>query len=107
MPRIVIDMNAAAGVHAAGRIKVIALSSVKVVGAMGRRCVNGPCSLIGSDIVSEHSQNAAVQKGVLKGDALELGAFETGQLLDIAEFAGGGDRSSQFSGGDIDRRAIY
>ena len=97
-----IDVNVAAGVDAAGGVEAVALAGVEVVGAVGGRGVDGAGAGVGGDVGGQHAQDAALQEGMLEGDAVEHGAFEAGDLSGRAEFAGGGHLRGQCRGDDVD-----
>ena len=61
--------------------EAVAVAGGEVVGAVRGRGVDGAGALVGRDVVGEDAEDLAVEKGVLEGDAVELGAFEACDLL--------------------------
>ena len=102
VPRGRVDVDAAAGVDTSGRVEAILLAGVEVVGAMGRGGVHCAGAGVGGNVGGQDAQDAAVEERVLEGGALELAAFEAGELGGFAEIAGGDDRCGQLGGNNVD-----
>src|SRR5208282_3398139 len=68
-------------VHVAGGIKAVLDSGKKVLGAVRRSGVDHAGSSVHGDVVSEHAENFAVEKRMLKVEVLELASGE------VSEFA--------------------
>ena len=75
VPRGRVDVDAAAGVDARGRVEAILLAGVEVVGAMRGRGVHCAGAGVGGNVGGQHAQDAAVEERMLEGGALELAAL--------------------------------
>ena len=59
-------------------------------------------ALVGGDVGCQHAENAAVEKGMLEGGALQHAALEARQFRGWAEVACSDDGGGQFGGDDVD-----
>ena len=83
IPRLGVDMNVAAGIHAAGGIKIVTLAGIKVVGSVSGRGMDRAGTGIGGDVCGEHAQNAALQERMPEGDAVERGTIKAGNNIGL------------------------
>ncbi len=113
-----IDVNVAASIDTAGGVEAVALAGVEVVGSVGGRGVDGAGAGVGGDVSGQNSEDRALQKRMLEGDAVEGRALEAGEIVVLSRLA----RSrvlfaalnlqirdhffGQFAGNDIDTSAL-
>jgi hypothetical protein len=91
VPGVGIDVNAATGIDARGLVETVALTGIEVVCAMRGGCVDGSGAGVGGDVRGQNAEDAAVEEGVLEGDAVKLRAFKTSDFQGQAEIASGDD----------------
>ena len=74
-PGVGIDMDVAGGIDAAGGVEAVALAGVEVVCAVGGSGVDGAGAGVGGDVGGQDAEDAAVEKRMLEGDAVEHGCL--------------------------------
>ncbi len=97
-------MEVPAGVNAGSRVEAVVLACVEVVGAVGRRGVDGAGAGIGGDVGRQDTEDGALEEWMLKGGAFERGAFEAGEFLHGIQVAGFRNGFCQRGGDDVDGR---
>ncbi len=104
MPRACIVVNVPAGIHAARRVKVVALPRIKIVRAMRRCRMHRARARIGRHVGRKNSQNAALQKRMLERHPLKPCSLESRNLSSRAQFARGRHLLSQRGRHNVHRR---
>ena len=72
-------------IHVAGRVQPVSRASIKIVRAVRRSGMNRARACIRSHVVREYTQNAALQKWMLKCRALQFSSRKTRNLFRILE----------------------
>src|SRR6476469_2831617 len=102
-PGIGINVQVPGRINATGLIEAVTLAGVEVVGAMRGSSVHGSRSLIGGDVGSKQTEDAAFEERVFEGSVLEVASFEASELCGRTEFAGCNHGGRKFGSDDVDR----
>ena len=88
-------------VDIAGSVEAVLHAGHEVFGAVRRRGVDDAGSRVHGDVVSEHAKDFAIEKWMLKIQALQLASGKVNQRFRISEIALCGDFLRQLGGDNI------
>ena len=89
-------------VHVAGGVEAVLHAGGEVLRAVRRRGVHHAGAGVHGDVVRQHAENFAIEKRMLKVQALHLAAGEARQFLRVLQVAFRGHIGGQPGGDDVD-----